>query len=97
MPKRQDELPTGIVGELPVHYSLTLRLVIFWATPTMTIAHLIFALGTTAYILFAIQLEEHDLVTAFGDDYVEYRSRTPMLVPRLWRRRPQPVSDSSWT
>jgi protein-S-isoprenylcysteine O-methyltransferase Ste14 len=72
-------------------------LVIFWATPTMTIAHLVFALGTTAYILFAIQLEEHDLVTAFGDDYVEYRSRTPMLVPRLWRRRPMPASDSSWT
>lgn len=58
-------------------------LVIFWAAPVMTIAHLIFALGTTAYILIAIQLEERDLVTAFGGDYVEYRRNTPMLIPRL--------------
>jgi methanethiol S-methyltransferase len=58
-------------------------LVIFWAAPTMTVAHLVFAVMTTAYILIAIRLEERDLVTAFGDDYVTYRERTPMLVPRL--------------
>ena len=62
-------------------------LTIFWAAPTMTIAHLVFAIGTTAYILIAIQLEERDLVAAFGDTYVEYRRGTPMLIPRLWRRR----------
>src|SRR5688572_27589255 len=58
-------------------------LVIFWAAPTMTVAHLVFAMMTTAYILIAIRLEERDLVSAFGDDYVAYRERTPMLVPRL--------------
>ena len=42
-------------------------LMIFWAAPTMTVAHLVFALMTTAYILIAIQLEERDLVAAFGD------------------------------
>jgi protein-S-isoprenylcysteine O-methyltransferase Ste14 len=62
-------------------------LTIFWAAPTMTVAHLVFALATTAYILIAIQLEERDLVSAFGDSYVTYRRRTPMLVPRLWTRR----------
>jgi protein-S-isoprenylcysteine O-methyltransferase Ste14 len=62
-------------------------LTIFWAAPTMTIAHLVFALATTAYILIAIQLEEHDLVEAFGDRYVAYRRTTPMLIPRLGRRR----------
>lgn len=62
-------------------------LTIFWAAPTMTVAHLVFALATTAYILIAIQLEERDLVAAFGDRYVSYRRTTPMLVPRLWRRR----------
>lgn len=62
-------------------------LTIFWAAPTMTVAHLVFAVATTAYILIAIQLEERDLVDAFGDRYVEYRKRTPMLLPRLWRRR----------
>ncbi|MEP7311765.1 MAG: methanethiol S-methyltransferase [Pseudomonadota bacterium] len=59
-------------------------LVIFWAAPTMTVAHLVFALMTTAYILVAIQFEERDLVDTFGSDYVEYRRRTPMIVPRLW-------------
>jgi protein-S-isoprenylcysteine O-methyltransferase Ste14 len=65
-------------------------LTIFWAAPTMTVAHLVFALATTAYILIAIQLEERDLVAAFGEAYVEYRRNTPMLIPRLSRRRETP-------
>ena len=59
---------------------------VFWATPTMTAAHLIFAIVTTAYILVAIQLEERDLVAQHGADYENYRKRVPMLVPRLFRR-----------
>lgn len=53
----------------------------FWCTPTMTVAHLVFAIATTAYILVAIQLEERDLVDVHGRDYIEYRKRTPMLIP----------------
>jgi methanethiol S-methyltransferase len=60
-------------------------LVIFWCAPTMTVAHLVFALATTAYILVAIRWEERDLVAAFGAVYVDYRARTPMLLPRLRR------------
>jgi protein-S-isoprenylcysteine O-methyltransferase Ste14 len=48
----------------------------------MTVAHLVFALATSTYILIAIRLEERDLVSIHGDDYVEYRRRTPMLIPR---------------
>ena len=58
-------------------------LVIFWAAPTMTAAHLLFAAACTAYILIAIRWEERDLVAAFGTTYSDYRARTPMLVPRL--------------
>jgi protein-S-isoprenylcysteine O-methyltransferase Ste14 len=56
----------------------------FWATPTMTLAHLLFAAATTAYILIAIQLEERNLADALGADYAEYRRRVPMLIPRLF-------------
>lgn len=55
----------------------------FWATPTMTIAHLVFALATTGYILIAIQLEERDLVREHGDKYASYRRQVPMLIPAL--------------
>ncbi len=59
----------------------------FWATPTMTVTHLVFALATTAYILIAIQLEERDLVAIHGKDYTDYRQRVPMLIPGFSRRR----------
>jgi protein-S-isoprenylcysteine O-methyltransferase Ste14 len=57
-------------------------LTVFWATPTMTAAHLLFALGMTAYILAAIRWEERDLVAAHPE-YAAYRRRVPMLLPRL--------------
>jgi methanethiol S-methyltransferase len=58
-------------------------LVAFWATPRMTVGHLVFALGMTVYILVGVWFEERDLVKAFGVKYAEYRKRVPMLVP--WR------------
>jgi protein-S-isoprenylcysteine O-methyltransferase Ste14 len=59
----------------------------FWATPTMTATHLLFAVATTAYILIAIRLEERDLADVYPE-YERYRQRVPMLVPSV--RRPTP-------
>jgi len=56
-------------------------IIAFWATPRMTVGHLMFAVGTTAYILIAIQLEERDIVSAHGTTYEEYRQRVSMLLP----------------
>jgi protein-S-isoprenylcysteine O-methyltransferase Ste14 len=53
----------------------------FWMTPTMTLAHLMFAIATSTYILLAITFEERDLVREFGETYEEYRREVPMLVP----------------
>jgi methanethiol S-methyltransferase len=57
-----------------------------WATPAMTAGHLLFAAVTTGYILIGIQLEEHDLIQQFGDQYRRYRQQAAMLVPLPGRK-----------
>jgi methanethiol S-methyltransferase len=59
-------------------------IVAFWATPEMTVGHMLFATATTLYIFAGIFLEERDLDELFGDDYRRYQKRVSMLIP--WRR-----------
>jgi protein-S-isoprenylcysteine O-methyltransferase Ste14 len=56
-------------------------IIAFWATPTMTTGHLVFAIITTVWILISIQWEERDLIKYHGEDYQKYRNETSMLLP----------------
>ena len=64
----------------------------FWAAPVMTAGHLLFAAATTAYIIIAIQFEERDLISVFGQTYADYRKRVSMLIP--WPRRNKPSAPA---
>jgi methanethiol S-methyltransferase len=69
-------------------------LIAFWATPVMTLGHLMFAVITTAYILVALQLEEHDLLEADRPTYERYRRETSMLIPLpKGQRKPAPIDE----
>ncbi|MBP1819369.1 isoprenylcysteine carboxylmethyltransferase family protein [Mycobacterium sp. OAE908] len=74
-----------------VRHPLNLGFIVaFWAAPTMTAGHLLFACVTTAWILVAMQLEERDLTATLGARYDAYRQTVPMLVPRPRARMRRP-------
>jgi methanethiol S-methyltransferase len=77
-----------------VRHPLNLGFIVaFWAAPTMTAGHLLFAAVTTAWILVAMQLEERDLLAVLGARYAAYRDGVPMLVPGLRNHRTESTTD----
>jgi protein-S-isoprenylcysteine O-methyltransferase Ste14 len=69
----------------------------FWATPIMTVGHLLFAVGMSVYIAIAVRYEERDLVRHLGQSYSDYQRRVPKFVPRPGTTHaavnPQPVAS----
>ncbi|BBZ33632.1 methanethiol S-methyltransferase [Mycolicibacterium confluentis] len=99
--RAQPEAETGFQATLfyrVVRHPLMLGfLIAFWAAPTMTAGHLLFASVTTGYILIALQLEERDLLASLGSRYAAYRQTVPMLIPRPARRRKAPLAGGTIT
>jgi protein-S-isoprenylcysteine O-methyltransferase Ste14 len=84
-------IQTDVTFRTPALYKLVRHplyvgwMISFWATPTMTLGHVLFATLLTAYMFIAIPIEERDLVKVYGSQYEDYRRRVPALVPRIAR------------
>ncbi len=63
-------------------------IIAFWATPHMSVGHLVFAFATTAYIFIGVFLEERDLADYHGATFERYRQEVPMIVPRVTPAKP---------
>ena len=81
------EEPTNIEFQTPGLYRAVRHplyfgfLLAFWATPVMTVGHLLYALGLTLYVLVAIPFEERDLADLYGEKYRDYQRRVRALLP----------------
>lgn len=82
-PSRRSEFRENAVYKRVRHPIMLGQIVAFWATPEMSLGHLLFASLMLVYTLIGLYYEERDLVNAHGDSYRDYQRRTPKLIPRL--------------
>lgn len=78
---RPHKFQTNFLYKLVRHPIMSGFIIAFWAAPTMTTGHLLFALTTTIYIFVGTKLEERDLVTHLGSEYEEYKKKVPPFFP----------------
>jgi protein-S-isoprenylcysteine O-methyltransferase Ste14/GNAT superfamily N-acetyltransferase len=93
-PERDGGLVTDGLYSWTRHPMMLGLLVAFWATPDLTVGHLLFAAAATGYVLVGIRFEERDLRRRFGAAYDDYARRVPAVVPRPGRR-PAPARQAA--
>jgi len=89
-PAKKDDFVTPSLYRHVRHPLYVGWFITLWATPSMSMGHLLFASVCTAYIVVAVRLEEHDLADTFGSRYRQYQASTPMFIPRA-----QPAREAS--
>lgn len=94
-PCREPDFETPAAYKYMRHPIYAGWLVVLWASPVMTISHLVMAVGLTIYVLFGIQLEERELERRLPY-YEQYRRKVPMLLPS-WRRRLRSAASTAET
>ena len=83
----ESRIVTGGLYRFVRHPLYTAGLVFIWLTPVMTVNRLVLYLSLTVYIIIGAYFEERKLRREYGKEYENYQTRTPMLIPVLFRRR----------
>jgi protein-S-isoprenylcysteine O-methyltransferase Ste14 len=82
----ESRIVTGGLYRFVRHPLYTAGLIFIWFTPVMTVNRLVLYLSLTVYIIIGAYFEERKLLREFGKEYENYRVRTPMLIPVLFKR-----------
>ncbi len=81
--EKSGQLVTRGLYRVVRHPLYTFGLLFVWLTSTVTLNSLTVYIGATIYTLAGAYFEERKLLREFGASYVEYKKKTPMLIPGL--------------
>jgi len=81
--EKKGDLVTGGLYRFVRHPLYTFSLLILWLSPSMTVNTFVVYSALTMYLLIGIVFEERKLLLEFGQQYADYKSITPMLIPGL--------------
>jgi protein-S-isoprenylcysteine O-methyltransferase Ste14 len=87
-PKNESQtLNTGGLYRYVRHPLYSAGMILLWASPTMTTNYFLVSICLSVYILIGAYFEERKLIIEYGDSYLEYMKKVPMLIPRLlWNK-----------
>ena len=80
-----EELVTSGMNKVvrhPLYTGILIMLVGFFLLQS-SLSNLVFCVVSLVYLFIGIWLEERKLIGKFGEDYIEYRKRTSMIIPYL--------------